>query len=394
MTAFTYYTPTKVIFENDAEVNAGKMLKEFGAKKVLIHYGSERVIKTGLMKKVTDSMDAVNIPYVFLGGVVPNPRITTVYEGIEIARKEGVDFILAVGGGSVIDSAKAIAVGIPYSGDVWDFFERKAFPASATPIGCVLTIPAAGSEMSNGMVITKEDGLLKRDLSSDYSACTFALLNPTLTLTLPEKETVNGVVDILMHTMERYFHKMGDFDINDSIAESLLKSVMRSARELKKDSQNMPARESMLWASSLAHNGLTGCGSAGGDWATHQIEHEVSGLFDVSHGAGLSTVWPSWARYVVDSIPHRFVKFATNVMGVNNTGNEKEMALEGINSMEKFFEEIGSPVTIPELIGRPATDDEIDIMADSGTYFGKRIIGSAKELNKDAIASILCAANK
>ncbi len=394
MTTFTYYTPTKVIFENDAEIKAGKMLKEYGAKKVLIHYGSERVIKTGLMKKVTDSMDAENIPYVFLGGVVPNPRITTVYEGIEIARKEGVDFILAVGGGSVIDSAKAIAVGIPFSGDVWDFFERKAFPTSATPIGCILTIPAAGSEMSDGMVITKEDGLLKRDLSSDYSACKFALLNPTLTLTLPEKETVNGVVDILMHTMERYFHPNGDFDINDSIAESLLKSVMRSARDLKKDPQNMAARESILWASSLAHNGLTGCGSGGGDWATHQIEHEVSGLFDVSHGAGLSTVWPSWARYVMDSIPHRFVKFATNVMDVIDTGDAKQTALLGIDAMERFFSEIGSPVTFKELIGKDATEEEIDIMAESGTYFGKRTLGSAKALKKEDIANILRGANK
>ncbi len=392
MSKFIYYTPTRVTFAKGAELEVGTELKHFGATKVLIHYGSQRVVRTGLMKTVTDAISQAGIEYVKLGGVVPNPRLSTVYEGIELARKEKIDFILAVGGGSVIDSAKAIAVGLCYDGDVWDFFERKAAPTSAVSTGCILTIPAAGSEMSDGMVITKAEGGLKRDLARDFCICKFALLNPELTLTLPDDQTVNGVVDILMHTMERYFHPNEDLDITDSIAEGLLVSVMQSARTLKKDLLNMPARESIMWAGALAHNNLTGCGSGGGDWSTHQIEHEVSGMFDVAHGAGLSVVWPSWARYAMSNIPHRFTKFAHRVMKITPTGDDFADALAGIKAMEDFFREIGSPVNFRELLGREVTEAQIDEMAQKGTYYAKRTLGSARILETDDIAKILTAA--
>ncbi len=389
MSEFVYYTPTRVIFNTNAEFEVGRQLKSFGATKVLVHYGSDRVIKSGLMKIVTDAIAAEGIGFTLLGGVVPNPRLSKVYEGIDISRKEGVDFILAVGGGSVIDSAKAIAVGLCYNGDVWDFFERKGEPKDAMPMGCILTIPAAGSEMSSGMVITKEEGGLKRDLGADFCAAKFALLNAELTLTLPTSETVNGAVDILMHTMERYFHPMEEIDITDRIAEGLLISVMETARILQNDPKNIAARESIMWAGSLAHNGLTGCGSGGGDWSTHNIEHELSGMFDVAHGAGLSTVWASWARYALPCIPDRFAKFAHRVMGVVDSGDQIADGLAGIDEMEDFFNSIGSPTSYTELLGREVTSDEIDEMAEKCTNFGTRTIGSARVLEKNDIATIL-----
>ncbi|MFI3167644.1 MAG: iron-containing alcohol dehydrogenase [Bacillota bacterium] len=389
MSNFVFLRPTKIVFENNAEEQTGAQLESFGAKKVLIHYGSERVIKTGLMKKITDSLDACNIEYLFLGGVVPNPRLSKVHEGVDICKSEGIDFILAVGGGSVIDSSKAMSLGAKYDGDVWDIFERKAVPTSALPIGCVLTIPAAGSEMSTGAVITKDEGMLKRDFGSDLMPCKFSILNPLLTHTLPKSETVNGIVDILMHTLERYFHSCEDFDITDSIAEGLLKSVMRNGTILMTDPGNAAARESIMWSATLSHNNLTGCGSGGGDWSTHNIEHELSGLFDVAHGAGLSSVWGSWARYVLDSNPHRLAKFAVNVMGVAPLATENETGLAGIVAMEEYFAGLGAPISITQLLGeKEVTDEEIDFMARSATHFETRTFGAMKKLGKDDIAKI------
>ncbi len=388
MNNFIYYTPTKVVFDDNAEALVGKCLLEQKASKILVHYGSQSAVKSGLLDRVLNSIKESGIEFVTLGGVKPNPRLSKVYEGIELCKKENVDFILAIGGGSVIDSAKAIAFGLYYNGDVWDLFEGKASPKGSYPIGCVLTIPAAGSEMSDSCVISKEDGGLKRHTGHESCICKFALMNPKLTLTLPEKQTINGVVDILMHTMERYFNNVDNLDITDRISQGLMMSVIDSAKKLKKDPNDFTARQNIMWAGSLSHNSLTGCGTNGGDWATHNIEHELSGMFDVSHGAGLSTVWASWARYVIDIIPHRLSKYAINVMGVEEKGTEKEIALKGIEKTEEFFSSIGTPISIKELVGE-VTDEQIEEMAEKATHFGKILVGTVKPLNKQDIINIL-----
>ena len=390
----TYFTPTKVIIEVDAECLSGEMLKQFGAKKVLIHYGSERIVENGLLNTITDSLKKYDLPFVTLGGVVPNPRLSKVYEGIELCKAENVDFILAVGGGSVIDSAKAIGLGLCYDGDVWDFYDNKAVPQASCPIACVLTLPAAGSEMSNSSVITKMDGLLKRGTKSEQFICKFALINPAHTLSLPENQTVNGVVDILMHTMERYFHADESLEITDRIAEGLLLSVISTARNLKLNPNDLRARTDLIWAGSLSHNGLTACGTAGGDWSTHKLEHELSGLFDVAHGAGLSTLWASWARFVQPAMVERFAQFAIRVMEVEPCETAFETGTLGINAMEAFFNEIGSPTNITALLGRKVTDAEISEMVEKCTLFGTFTPGYSRKLAANDIATIYQMANE
>lgn len=255
------------------------------------------------------SLDDAEVDYIELGGAVPNPRLSLVYEGIELAKKEGVDFILAVGGGSAIDSAKAIGYGVANEGDVWDFYDRKRQATGCLPIGVVLTIAATGSEMSNSSVITKEEGWVKRGYSSDYGRPRFAIMNPELTMTLPDYQTACGCTDILMHTMERYFTNGGNMEITDSIAEGLMRIVIENARILVRDPKNYDARAEVMWAGSLSHNGLTGCGAVvGGDFASHALEHEIGGIYDVAHGAGLAAIWGSWARYVYKDCLPRFEK--------------------------------------------------------------------------------------
>ena len=306
---FTYYTPTKVVFGRDAEAQTGTLVRAQGCNKVLIHYGGGSVIRSGLLDRVKASLDQAGVTYTQLGGVVPNPRLSLVYQGIELCKKEGVDFILAVGGGSVIDSSKAIAYGLAEDADVWELYDRARQARACLPVGVVLTIAAAGSEMSNSSVITKDEGGIKRGYSSNLCRPRFAIMNPELTATLPPYQTASGCTDILMHTMERYFTPDGNMEITDSIAEGLLRTVMKNALILRDDPKNCDARAEVMWASSLSHNGLTG--SSQGDWATHGLEHELGGMFDVTHGAGLAAVWGSWARYVYQDCLHRFVRFAT-----------------------------------------------------------------------------------
>ena len=306
MENFNYYTPTRVVFGRGTESETGALVKAQGCGKVLVHYGSGSVVRSGLLDRVYKSLDDAGISYVSLGGVVPNPRLSLVYEGIELCRKEGVDFILAVGGGSVIDSAKAIGYGLANEGDVWDFYEGKRMPSGCMPIGVVLTISAAGSEMSNSSVITNENGWLKRGCNTDYGRVKFAVMNPEITMTLPKYQTASGCVDIMMHTMERYFNQSENMELTDGISEHLIRTVMRNAKILMDEPDNYDARAEVMWAGSLSHNGLTGCGTDGGDWASHQLEHELGGMFDVAHGAGLAAVWGSWARYVLDARPARF----------------------------------------------------------------------------------------
>lgn len=361
---FNFYAPTDVQFGKGTVDLTAQMLKKYGANKVLIHYGGNSAKKSGLLDKVENLLKDNDIAYVTLGGVVPNPRMSLVYEGIELVRKEKVDFILAVGGGSVIDSSKAIAYGVPYDGDAWDFWGVKRVTATkALPIGVILTIAAAGSEMSNSCVITKDDEGRKRGYSSNLVRPKFAIMDPELTSTLPDYQTMCGCTDIIMHTMERYFTSKGNMVLTDYFAEGLIKTVMHYAKVLHKDPKNYEARAEVMWASSLSHNGITGCGNGGDDFVTHGLEHELSGMFDVTHGAGLAAVWGSWARYVQKNIPERFIKFAENIMDIKDSSSDEDKIEAGISGMEAFFKEIGMPVSIKGL-GIDPTDDDLHKMAE------------------------------
>ncbi|WP_346705968.1 iron-containing alcohol dehydrogenase [Merdimonas faecis] len=387
MENFQYYTPTKIIFGRGAEEQTGQLAAEQGCKKVLVHYGGGSVVRSGLLERIYRSLDAVGISYVSLGGVVPNPRLSLVYEGIRLARKEQVDFILAVGGGSVIDSAKAIGYGVANEGDVWDFYEKRRTAKACLPIGVVLTIAAAGSEMSDSSVITKEEGWLKRGYSSNYARARFAVMNPELTMTLPKYQTASGCVDIMMHTMERYFNRSENMEMTDGISEHLLRTVMKNAKILMNEPDNYQARAEVMWAGSLSHNGLTGCGTGGGDWASHQLEHELGGMFDVAHGAGLAAVWGSWARYVMDAAPERFAKFAVNVMGVEPEAEKLKTAQKGIEVMEDFYRALDMPVCIGDM-GIELAEEQMRELAEKCSHFGKRTIGCIKKLDQEDMYQI------
>jgi len=384
---FNYYTPTKVVFGKNTELKVADLIREFGGTKVLIHYGGGSVIRSGLMQRVTDTLDAAGIPYVMLGGAVPNPHLGLVYEGIELCKKEGIDFLLAVGGGSAIDSAKAIGYGVTNEGDVWDFYDYKREVTACLPVGVILTLAATGSEMSDSSVITKEDGLVKRGYSSDYGRPKFAIMNPELTMTLPDYQTACGCTDIMMHTMERYFTNGGNMEITDSMAEGLLRTVKANALILAKDPKNYDARAEVMWAGSLAHNGLTGCGNDGGDFMTHMLEHEMGGQYDVAHGAGLAAIWGSWARYVYKNCLPRFKRYAINVMGVEPAGTDEEIALKGIEAMEDFYRSINMPTNMREL-GISPTDDELKTMAHKCAVGVGGASGSAMVLHEEDMLAI------
>lgn len=384
---FEYFTPTKVIFGKNAEQEIGTLIKTFGANKVLIHYGGGSVIKSGLLDRVCASLTEAGIAYITLGGVVPNPRLSKVYEGIDLCRREQADFILAVGGGSVIDSAKAIGYGVANDGDVWDFYEKKRTASACLPIGAILTIAAAGSEMSNSSVITNENGWLKRGYSNNLSRCKFAIMNPELTYTLPDYQTQSGCVDIMMHTLERYLNQSGNMEMTDGISEALLRTVMKNAKILKTDPNNYEARAEVMWAGSLSHNGLTGCGTDGGDWASHQLEHELGGMFDVAHGAGLAAVWGSWARYVFHDRIDRFAKLAANVLMLTPTDDPTQNALAGIEAMEAHFHSVGMPTSIHDL-GIDLSEEQIMTLADKCSFGRTRTIGIVRKLDTEDIANI------
>ncbi len=393
MNDFNYYAPTKVVFGKGAEQNVGKLVKEQNCKKVLIHYGSGSARRSGLLDRIEAIFEKEGIAYTELGGVVPNPRLSLVYEGIGLCKKENVDFILAVGGGSVIDSAKAIGYGVANEGDVWDFFDFKRKPTACLPIGTVLTIAAAGSEMSGSCVITKEEGGMKRGCTTDYSRLKFAVLNPELTMTLPPYQTACGCTDILMHTMERYFNHSENMELTDGISEALMRTVIRNAKILVKEPENYDARAEVMWAGSLSHNGLTGCGTDGGDWATHKLEHELGGMFDVAHGAGLAAIWGSWARYVCGERIDRFVQFAERVMDVTPQETEQKTAEAGIAAMEDFYREIKMPTSLAEL-GIAPTDEQIRELAEKCNAAVRGNLGKVKHLNVEDMIAIYTAARR
>mgnify|MGYP001059960994 CR=1 FL=1 len=386
MMNFEYFTPTKVVFGKGTVDKVGELVKAQGGTKVLIHYGGGSVKRTGLLDRVKAALDAAGIAHVELGGVVPNPRISLVREGLELCRKEGVDFLLPVGGGSVIDSAKAIGYGLANGGDPWDFYDFKRTPTACAPVGVIVTIAAAGSEMSNSSVITNEDGWLKRGCNTDYSRPRFAIMDPELTMTLPDYQTACGCADVLMHTMERYFN-FDVMDLTDALAEGLMRTVIDAAKVLVKDPKNYEARANVLWASSLSHNGLTGCGAGNGDWACHRLEHEVGGMFDVAHGAGLAAIWGSWARYVLPQNPARFAKFAVNVLGVAPQGGDTATALKGIEAMEDFYRAIKMPTNLREL-GVEPTEEQILELAEKCDIATRGNLGAVKHLSREDMANI------
>ena len=384
---FTYYSPTKVVFGKETETQVGTLVKEQGCKKVLIHYGSGSVVRSGLLDRVKASLEAEGIAYVELGGVVPNPRVSKVREGVALCKQEGVDFVLAVGGGSVIDSGKAICYGALMEEDVWELFAHTRTATKCLPIGVVLTIAAAGSETSNDSVITNEETTEKHFYGNDIARPKFAIMNPELTMTLPDYQTACGAVDILMHTQERYFTNGGNMEMTDLIAEGLMRNVIANARILVKDPKNYNARAEMMWAGSLSHNGLTGCGNDGGDFASHVMEHEMGAMYDVAHGAGLAAIWGSWARYVYKDCLHRFVRFATNVMGVEAVGTDEAIALKGIEALEDFYRELNMPTNFREL-GVEAKDEELREMARKAMEFVGGAQGSAKVLHEEDMYEI------
>lgn len=394
MKDFVFYAPTRVVFGRQSEEQLPQLIQQYGGTKVLVHYGGGSARRSGLLDKVYRMLDGAGIAYVELGGVVPNPLLSKIREGIDLCRREQVDFILAVGGGSVIDSAKAIGYGVGYAGDVWDFWDGKAVPQSCLPIGVMLTIPAAGSEMSSSCVVTKDEGLVKRGVNSDLCRCKFAIMNPERTYTLPPYQTAAGATDIMMHTMERYFSKYEDATLTDAISEALLRTVKDAVFEVLKNPEDYRNRAQIMWASSLSHNDLTECGTEK-DFAAHRLEHELSGIFGVTHGAGLAAIWGAWARYVLDKHLNRFVQFAVNVMGVTNDFTDpRGTALKGIEAIERFYRAIGMPTSIPELIGRPATDEEIAEMVRKCSRDGKMTVGAMEVLQPAAMEAVYRLANQ
>lgn len=349
MNNFTFYSPTEFVFGRETESRTAELVKKYGGSKVLIVYGGGSVIRSGLLARVESVLSDAGITYVELGGIQPNPTDPKVYEGIELGRREGIDFILPVGGGSVIDTAKAIAVGIPYEGDFWDFFIGKAVPEKAVRIGVVLTIPAAGSEGSGNSVITKLDGLKKLSLRTpEVLRPAFAVMNPELTYTLPAWQTACGITDMMAHIMERYFTNTEDTEVTDRICEGTLKAIIYEAMRVTIEPCNYGARANLMWAGMIAHNGTCGVGCEE-DWSSHFLEHEVSAVYNVSHGAGLAVIFPAWLTYMAEHHAGKVAQYAARVWDVPKSTDCKAMALEGIRRFKSFLHSIGMPVTFREL---------------------------------------------
>jgi len=389
MRDFNYYAPTEVVFGRESEEQVARLVKKYGGTKVLLHYGGQSAVRSGLLDKIARLLSEGGVEYVTLGGVVPNPRLSLVHEGIALCRREGVDFILAVGGGSVIDSGKAIAMGVANPDEeVWNYYLQQATLTRALPVASVLTIPAAGSEMSGNTVITNEDGNFKLGFGGPALRPKFAIMNPERTMTLPPYQTAAGVTDMMLHIFERYFTKDDDMELTTALAEATLRTIKTAVFDVLKNPNDYRQRAQIMWAGSVAHWGLLGMGQQE-DWATHQLEHELSAMFDVTHGAGLAAIWPSWARYTMQENLRRFVRFAVNVMDVDNDFTQPEQtALKGIEAMERFYRAIGMPTNIRELIGRDITDDEIDEMARKCSHDGKRSPGGLKALTRDDMVAI------
>ena len=380
MKDFNYCAPTHVIFGKNTELEVGKALKNAGATRVLMQYGGGSIKKSGLYDRVVKAIRDEGIELFELGGVQPNPHLSLVRKAIEIVREQKIDYLLAVGGGSAIDSTKATAVGAVYDGDVWDFYCGKAVPKKAMPVGVVLTIPAAGSEGSNSSVITNEDGWIKRGLGCDLTRPAFAIYNPELTYSLPAYQTAAGATDIMAHIMERYFTNEPDVDMTDRLCESVLKTIIRQAPVAVKEPDNYVARAEMMWASTVAHNDFLSCFRVG-DWSSHQLSHELSGMYDATHGAALAVAFPAWMTYVYKHDVQRFCRFAVEVMGVEmDFFHPEETTLKGIAALRAFFKSIGMPTTLSEL-GVP--EDKLDVLADKVKRGADGTTGQFVKLTRD-----------
>lgn len=391
MNGFIYNAPTKVYFGTDSDDKLTEIISEYGCRRVLLHYGSGSAVKSGLIKRVKWALERADVKIVELGGVKPNPRLSLVYEGIELCKAENVDFILAVGGGSVIDSAKAIGMGAAGGGDVWDYYENKRTPESTLPVGVILTVAASGSEMSKSSVITNDKTHVKRGRNAEISRPVFAILNPELTVSVPPYPTACGCADIFMHTLERYLNGGKNMSITDNTAEALMTTVIAASKKVMKNPADLNARADLMWAGSLSHNGLFSCGTDGGDWCTHSLGHELSAKYDTAHGASLTAVWGSWARYVYKNCLNRFHRFAVQVMGVRPNGTREELALKGIEYCEEWFASMGLPTSIKGLGVNP-TDEELKLMAENWAENNGGEKGSCKKLRKEDALAIYTAA--
>lgn len=362
MNNFVFYSPTEFVFGKDTEMQVGALAGKYGARKVMIVYGGGSVLRSGLLDRVKQSLQKAGIRYCEMGGVQPNPVDTKVYEGIEICRREQADLLLPVGGGSVIDTAKAIAAGVPYEGDFWDFFIGKAKVTEALKVAVVLTIPAAGSEGSGNSVITKVDTLQKLSLRvPELLRPVFSIMNPELTYTLPPFQTACGIADMMVHIMERYFTNTQDVEISDCLCEGTLTAIIKEAYRIKQNPGDYGARANIMWCGTIAHNGTCGVGCEE-DWASHFLEHEVSAIYNVTHGAGLSVIVPAWMTFVAGHNPKKIARFANRVFGVPESEDLEEMALAGVSRLKHFFRFIGLPVNFKELgIENP----DIDRLADN-----------------------------
>ncbi|MEK4296946.1 NADH-dependent alcohol dehydrogenase [Paenibacillus odorifer] len=382
MRKFDFYNPTKLIFGQGTLEALKTEVPKYG-KNVLLMYGGGSIKRSGLYDKVMAELSAIDAVVTELSGVEPNPRLSTVHKGVELCHEHNIDLILAVGGGSVLDCAKAVAVGAKYEGDMWDFVERKAAAQDALPLGTVLTMAATGSEMNSGSVITNEVTKEKMGWGSIHAFPAFSILDPENTFTLPRDQTVYGMVDIMSHVLEHYFHTDGNTPVQDGFCETLLRTVIETAPKLIEDLNNYELRETIMYCGTMALNGMVSMGFAG-DWATHNIEHAVSAVYDIPHGGGLAILFPQWMKYNIDTDPARFRKLAVNVFGVDPAGkNDKEIGLEGIEALRNFWDSIGAPKTLADY---DIDDSEIGSMADKAVRFGP--FGNFRKLDREDVVEI------
>lgn len=385
MNNFVFYSPTEFVFGKDTEEQVGALSQKYGARKVMIVYGGGSAQRSGLLDRVKASLDKAGLSWCELGGVQPNPTDGKVYQGIELAKKENIDLLLAVGGGSVIDTAKAIAAGVPYSGDFWDFFEGKAKVEAALKVAVVLTIPAAGSEGSGNAVITKEATLQKLGIKvPGLLRPVFSIMNPELTYTLPPFQTACGAADMMAHIMERYFSNTPDVELTDRISEGVLKAIIEEAPKAMKNPQDYGARANLMWAGMVAHNDTCGVGREE-DWSSHALEHEVSAVYGVAHGAGLSVIFPAWLTWMTTHNLPKLVQFAVRVWDVPAEGNPEAVALEGIRRLRRFFSSLGLPITFREL-GIPEPD--IDLLVNNLHRNKGELLGNYVKLTRQDTAEI------
>lgn len=385
MENFNFKSNTRLVFGKDTHEEVGKYVKPY-AKKVLVHFEGDGSLikKLGIYDKAIKSLEANGIEYLTLGGVVPNPRISTVYEGIKIAKENDIDFILAIGGGSVIDSSKAIALGIKYDGDVWDFFTGKNEPIESANVGVILTIPGSGSEMSESSIISHEELELKCVCDTEHNFPVFSVLDPQVCFSIPTRLMACGVTDIMSHLMERYFSQASHTELSDALMEAAMRTVLEFGPKIIENPKEYNNAAQIMWAATVAHNGMIAAGRIA-DWSSHRIEHEISAIYDITHGAGMAIIFPSWMKYVKDANLDVFVNFATKVFSVESTGNKEEVAMEGIRRLEDFFRSLGLKTTLTEA---NIDDENFEIMAEKALA-GSETLGRFKKLTKEDIVKIL-----